>query len=370
MLSTSAPSESLYRTGRSLLRLFLASSVHRSRILNPGLVPESGPVIVAFSQPPSPTDVLLLAAALPRVVRWVGTLKTDTHPMNVFLRLLSRILGLRRDKTRVDDHEAAFLRISTELRAGGLVALPVEIGPDAEANRSFSSRTVAEWIWRLVSQRNFRPEVKLLVLHLSHPNPGQRQKEAWLHFTPAVSARDLLLAPRDQSGPPPVQPLVAVMEQILAQNPFFLREDQIAVFLEDLETVVKTDMREEWSELPDWKQRPEDFDLSRFLVRWAHYARQHTPDRLLALSESLVRYRRHSQELALRRLKLETGSRWLAWGPLRWRLRRLQEQLREERKSLLAEIGQAREDFQNLQLSRPSDGSPSPPVSAPMTVDR
>lgn len=322
-------------------------------------------MIVAFSQPPSPTDVLLLAAELPRVVRWVGALKTENHRGNVFLRLLSRFLGLRGNQTRVEDREADFLRISTELRAKGLVALPVEIGPDAEANRSFSSRTVAEWIWRLGSQSNFRPEIKLLVVHLSHPNPGQRGKEVWLHFTPAVSARDLLLASRNQSGGPPVDTLIAVMEQILTQNPFFLREDQVEIFLEDLETVVKIDRREEWSELPEWKQQPEDFDLSRLLVRWTHYARQHAPDRLWALSESLARFRRHSQQLSLRQLKLETGRRWLAWGPRRWRLHRLQEQLREERKALLAEINRARDEYLKMQLSSPSQKSPSPPVPAP-----
>ncbi len=350
---------------RSLLRLLFRASVRRARILNPGLVPESGPVIVAFSQPPSPNDILLLAAELPRVVRWVGAMETENHRRNLFLRLLSRILGLRGNKTRVEDREADFLRISTELRAKGLVALPVEIGPDAESNRSFSSRTVAEWIWRLVSQSNFRPEVKLLVVHLSHPNPGKGDKEAWLHFTPAVSTRDLLLASRHQSGGPPVQTLVAVIEQILAQNPFFLREDQVGIFLEDLETVVKIDMKEEWSELPDWKQQPEDFDLSRLLVRWTHYARQHAPDRLLALSESLVRFRRRSQQLALRQLKLETGSRWLAWGPRRWRLRHLQEQLREERKRLLAEIDRARDEYLKMRLSSSTQKSPSPPVPAP-----
>ena len=336
----------LYRIGRSLLRVFLRITIQRGQILNSNLVPKSGAAIVVFSQTPYLTDILLLAAELPRKICWLGGLKKENQWWKFFLHFLSNFLGLKESKFNKEDQNSCFTKISSEFLTGGLIALPVEISSKENSGCSFSSQTVAEWVWRLVSQANFRQEIKLLVVHLSHPNSRHRGKEAWLRFAPLISARDILLASGNQSKGPPIHTLAALIEQNIARNPFFLREEQVEILLDDLESVVKKDKKEEWSNFPDWKQDPGDFRLSKLVVSWVQYAHQHAPDSLLALSESLVQLRNKSQQLSLRKLKLETAPWWLARWVRHWRLHCHFEQFRRERRSLLEKIDKVRNEHQ------------------------
>ncbi len=346
-----SPPGIIYRVGRSLLRVFLRITIKRSQILNSNLVPKSSASIVVFSQTPSLTDILLLAAELPQKICWLGALKKEDQRWKYLFRFLSNFLGLKENKLGKEDRESDFTQISSVISTGGLIALPVEISSKGNSHSSFSSQVVAEWMWRLVSQVNFRQEIKLLVLHLSHPNSKHRGKEAWLHFAPAISARDILLASGNQSESPSINTLAALIEKNLAQNPFFLREEQVEILLDDLEAVVRKDKKEEWSNLQDWKQDPEDFRLSKLVVRWAQYAQQHAPDSLLNLSESLVQLSEKSQQLSLRQLKLEIAPWWLVRKLRYWRLHRHFEQFRGERRSLLEKIDQVRNEHQKQEPS-------------------
>lgn len=341
-----SPPGIIYRIGRSLLRIYLRITIKRRQILNSNLVPKSGAAIVVFSQTPTLTDILLLATELPQKIHWLGRLKKEDQRRKYFLRFLSKFLGLKDNKIGKEVHESNFTQISSVVSTGGLITLPVEISSKEKSGSSFSSQTVAEWVWRLVSKVNFRQEIKLLVVHLSHPNSKHRRKEAWLHFAPAISARDILLASGNQSEGPPINTLAALIEQNLAHNPFFLREEQVGILLDNLEAVVKKDKKEEWSNLQDWKQDPEDFSLSKLVIRWAQYAHQHAPDSLLTLSESLVQLRNKSQQLSLQKIKLEVTPWWLAHRFRYWRLHRHFEKFRGERRSLLDKIDQVRNEHQ------------------------
>ena len=348
----------LYRAARFLTRLYLQAGSHRPRLWNPDLLASTGPVLLFLPRGARLADLMALVAVVPRPIDWEGVVDEEGKRGNLFLRLMYRASGLVSPKGR--DPERMLEECSATLRSGRLAAVPLEAESDPSPPRAFSPRQVEDMLLNLDSQTLFQVDVKLLAVHIFHPRRSAGEKELSLHFTAPQSTAELLWAVRGRPRPEHGT-LGNVLEQMLTENPFSLRKDQVLLFLEDLEKVLKTDFQERWNSRTDGKQPPEDFRLSGFLVRWGEFARKHTPERLLALAETLEEYQRRGQQLALRRYKLEIDGRWLLRGPRRWRIRRREKSLRKSRRALLTEINQVRDDYRAK-----LDGVIEPPLSSPI----
>ena len=340
-----------YRRVCSVLRYYFRRRSPKLRILNPGFIPPQGPVLILLSAPASLRDVLALASSTPRRLQWAEMTRKEAAPSGAFVRFFYRALGLR--PLEKSDPEVMVTECSALLRADGLVVLPVDIDTDTEDNsrETLSLRNVEELLWKVESQSNFQLGVHLQAAHFFHPRTRDGNKEVWLHFGHGESSQDLLASPETEEGRPPasVRPALAEM---LRRNPFCLREEQVDLFLQDLESLIKTDLGDHWSGRVEWQQQPENFELSRVLVRWTRAARNRAPEHLLYLAEAMDHYREKAQQLALRRFKLETGNRFLAWGPRRWSTARFRKRVLEERRALLAEIDRTREQHWEAESAR------------------
>ena len=337
----------------SLLRYYFRRRSPKLRILNPGFIPPLGPTLVLLSTTASLRDVLALASSTSRRLQWAEMTRKEAAESGAFVRLFYRALGLR--PLEKSDPEVMVTECSAILRADGWVVLPVNFDIDVEAEdnsgETLTLRNVEELLWKVESQANFQLGVHILAAHFFQPRTQDRKKEVWLHFGHGDSSQKLLASPEKEEGRPPasVRPALAEM---LRGNPFCLREEQVDLFLQDLEALIKTDLKDQWSGREDWKQQPEHFELSRVLVRWTQAARNQAPEHLLYLAEALDRYREKAQQLALRRFRLETGNRLLAWGPRRWSTARFRKQVLEERRALLAEIDRTREQHWERETTR------------------
>ena len=336
------PPTFLYRAARFLTRLYLRTGSRRPRLWNPALLPSTGPVLLFLPRGTTLEDLMALVAVIPRPICWEGVVNKGGKRANLFLRLMYRASGLVSSRSR--DPQGLLAECSAILRSGSLATIPMEAESDPRPPQTFSPRRVENMLWNLASQSNFRVDIKLLAIHIFHPRRSAGEKELSLHFTAPQSTAELLSGVRGKQGPEH-SPLGNVLEQMLTENPFSFRKDRVSLFLEDLEKILKTDLQEWRDSQTDWKQQPEDFKLSGFLVQWGEFARKYTPEQLLGLAETLEKYKRRGQQLAICRYKLETAGRWFLRGPRRWRIRRREKFLRESRRALLAEINQVRDDY-------------------------
>jgi hypothetical protein len=105
--------------------------------------------------------------------------------------------------------------------------------------------------------------------------------------------------------------LAGALEDGLAQNPFRLEERDVRFFLSDLESVLRADIEEDWAARPNWKQKSEGFEISRFLVECAEDLNARDPAALGGLRIELERYREELRRSALLQAEVEAAGDWL-----------------------------------------------------------
>jgi hypothetical protein len=114
--------------------------------------------------------------------------------------------------------------------------------------------------------------------------------------------------PQDQA-----QELARALEGRCQENSFRLQPGDLAGFLSDLEEVFRLELQEDQASHPGRKQKPEGFELSRFVVEWAEQLNYLRPDRLVSLRESLEAWREARRLRSLHRLEVEGAGAWLNW---------------------------------------------------------
>jgi hypothetical protein len=113
------------------------------------------------------------------------------------------------------------------------------------------------------------------------------------------------------SGESSLRALAGALEDGLAENPFHLDERDVRFFLSDLESVLRADIEEDWAARPNWKQKSEGFEISRFLVECAEDLNARDPAALGGLRIELERYREELRRSALLQAEVEAAGDWL-----------------------------------------------------------
>jgi hypothetical protein len=120
------------------------------------------------------------------------------------------------------------------------------------------------------------------------------------------------------SGLDQVQELAQHLERRCQKNSFRLQPADLAEFLGELEQALRDDLQEELKSHPEWKQKLEGFDLSRFVVQWAEQMNYLHPGLLVSLRESLEAWCEARRRGALYRFEVEGVGDWLnrslGWG--------------------------------------------------------
>lgn len=284
---------------RWLIRLWLALTGRKIRLLHAGEMTSQGPAIFAVSHPPGLREAWLLATVFRLPVRFLLPESVVSGPLS---RFVARRMGAILHESQKPVNEAA-LRKAIEVLAGN-EALVMFADPDTTTQNPVAglAATVAALVWRAESQHGGR-RVAVHPVHFFLPQAGAASREILTYVD-----SPMVLAP---SGPGSTlleserQAFAAGLESRLRENAFQLRPADIDYFLADLEVTLRSGLKEEWSSLPDWKQDAEGFTLSRQVADWVRQNNYLNPSLLVTLRSSLEDYRSLQRRCALRQLEVE-----------------------------------------------------------------
>ncbi|MGH9407427.1 MAG: 1-acyl-sn-glycerol-3-phosphate acyltransferase [Terriglobia bacterium] len=301
-METLASESGLYRFLCAFLRFWFSHIFRRLRVLEPERLPRSGPVLLVVNHPAGFVEALIVIAGLNRRIHCLLDRSLLRGP---FERIMARLLGMIPYNFEGEDWPAIFDSVSRLFSREEAVLVfarrAVETGRYAP-----EAATVA-----IEAEDYLAREAPLPVIpvHLFIPAPPSGAGEILIYIGPSLSPAD---APWTRE-PDLDQSIRLLDEQIgkaCCENPFRLQPEQVGQFISGLESLMREELADEWSQRPNWKQRVEDFDISPFFVRLAHQLNYGHPGRLVAVNESLRNYEERKRRDALHALRVETAGPW------------------------------------------------------------
>jgi hypothetical protein len=152
----------------------------------------------------------------------------------------------------------------------------------------------------------------LFPVHLFLPVGHTHARELLIDIDQPETAQDYIShagrTPHDQ-----VQELAKPLERRCQENPFRLQPADLADFLGGLEQALRDDFQEDRGSQAVRKQKPEGFELSRFVVEWAEQMNYLHPGLLVSLRESVEAWREARRLGSLHRFEVEGAGAWLHW---------------------------------------------------------
>jgi len=293
----------VYRFWRAVIRLWFALTYRKIRMLHDERLKKPGPALLVVSHPESFLDPLILVAGLERYVRCVIPAK---YIHSLLRRVMARGLGMV--SFLPEDKQQALEKCAALLAEKAVLASFVERGPAPPAGESKLASAAA--IAVEAERRHAGLGLMLFPVHLFLPVGHTHARELLLDIDQPVIAQDCISR---ATGPPhaQVQELAKALERRCQENPFRLQPVDLAEFLGDLKEAFLDEFREELASHPSAKQKPEGFDLSRFVVDWAEEMNYLHPGLVVSLRESLEAWREARRLGALHRLQVEEAGDWL-----------------------------------------------------------
>jgi hypothetical protein len=261
------------------------------------------PAILVVNAPESLPTTMLLTAAFDEPLLWVlNPARTPT----LRSRFAAHLLGALTRSDPAEDAQA-LEQISDGLRTGKLVGLYSDVAarPDARAVSPSVKLLIA------LGERWTDPGelVALPVDVFSPPKPFAQWETLIAVGEPIYPAEHLHRA----EGNPQVaaESLHAALHAAFAQNAFSLFPSSIERLEAELEGLLRADLRVAWAGRPNWRQSPDDFELSHRVREWIGRANTFEPARLVALAEAAARYRRAHRRWAERSFAAQTAGPWI-----------------------------------------------------------
>ncbi|HVB29601.1 MAG TPA: hypothetical protein VNG91_07320 [Terriglobia bacterium] len=294
-----------YRVMRAIVRIFVRVFFPGLRLINPEKLDQSGPAILLVTHPRSLPVALLLVAALDRQVR---CLVPSGQLRGVLRKLAGPALGIQAFDSLLDDQNSLLNPCLSVLANQGAIALFAEPFPQDDGQRApaagFAARLALETL--LQAQGQIQPAIYPVHWFLG---PDRRASEPLVyvegplhahHFLPKVG-EDVTEASRR---------LAETIESAISANIFGLAEPELERFSHELEDLSREHLQQQWSQRPDWKQRPEELELSSFAREWLDQQNRTDPARLVELRESLDAYREARRQCSLGQLIVENSGPW------------------------------------------------------------
>jgi len=262
------------------------------------------PALLVVSHPESFLDALILVAALERHVRCLvraGLIR------GLLQSLLARGLGVI--SFPPENRQAVVEKCAALLAEKVALVTFVEPDPAPAAGGNAASLAVEAELRQAGGLG-----LKLFPVHLFLPVGHTHTRELLIDIDQPEMVDDYISS-ADSSGNDPEQALGRRLKERCQENSFRLQPADLAVFLGDLEQVLRHDLEEELRSQPAQKQKLEGFELSRFVIQWAEQMNYLHPGLLVSLWESLEAWVEARRLGALHRLEVEGATAWLK-GPL------------------------------------------------------
>ena len=295
---------------RAVIRFGLRLFPPRLRLLNRERLERPGPAILLVTHPRSLPAALLLVSALDRRIH---CLLPSRELRGVFRKLAAWALGMQAVDLNSEEQNHWLNPCLNVLANQEAIALFAEHAPESGDPRA----PVADFAARLSMEAILRdPEDTHPTIYPIHCflHTGRRYDAPLMSVDSPIASQDFLPKVAEDLAAASQQLADAVQNSIGA-NTFGLPAAELERFHQELEDLSREHLRKQWSRHPNWKQRPEDLDLSTFARKWIARQNRMDPAQLVELRESVTAYRGARRRWSMGKLMVETSGPWQASGP-------------------------------------------------------
>lgn len=294
-----------YSLAKFIALRWINSSQGKIRLARGEALDVVGPVLLVLNGSPSFVQMAAVAATLDRPIHFLLPLEAC---QGFWARWLAEKMGVIWQGLGQSDPNAALRAAREALGRGEVIGIFAQVEPRRSESLSPSCRAAAQLAAGAGVGGAGGHGVKIIPVHV-------------LSSYGAVPAGELLLTPgshicaRDFQGgasaEASVRTLAGALEDGLAQNPYRLDARDVRFFLDDLEKVLRADLEEDWAARPNWKQKTEGFEISRFIVECAEGMNVRDPAALAGLRIELESYREELRRWSLVQAEVEQAKEWL-----------------------------------------------------------
>ncbi len=266
-------------------------------------MPEAGPAVLAMGHPPSLLAALALVAASEQPVRCVLNIE-----LGFWARALAGWVGMIAPQVAGDGEEAAVSAAQDALAAGEIVACFSNPGIGSPGD----TQAPVQGMRRIAIDKGLLESIPsgtaLFPVHLYIPGESEPSRDLLICLgTPLVADG----SPAGNASAVHARGFAHALDAALRQNVFGLMENEVQLFLSDLEQILIEDLEEEWAARPDWKQKTEGFRLSQFLAECLMDLNSSHPSRVVVLRDRLERYQEARRRWSLGQAEVEAARPWL-----------------------------------------------------------
>jgi hypothetical protein len=292
-----------YSLGRWAARQWVNSNCGKIRLLNPDATEGGGGLLLVLNGAPNFLHAAALAAALDRPVH----ISIARDPcQGIWPRWIASQLGVSWQEPEKGGTSAARMEVSDRLARGEAVAIFAEMEP--ARSEALAPSCVAAARMALDARTAGGQGIAIVPLHALDSYGESAAGELVIAGGVPVTTGELQGGASADSS---LRALAGAIEDGLAKDPFRLEERDLKFFLNDLESLLRADLEEDWAARANWKQKSEGFEISRFLVECAEDLNARDPSTLGGLRIELERYRDELRRSALLQAEGETADEWL-----------------------------------------------------------
>ena len=296
-----------YRLMRAMVRFGLRIFCSRLRLLNREGLDQAGPAVLLVTHPRSLTVALLLIAALDRQVH---CLLPGGKMRGLFRSITAWALGIQAFNFTQEEQNSSLYPCMNVLARQGVLALFAEKSSQDGAPRApvadFAARLAVEAV--LQGQDLMQPKIYPLHCLLS---TTLRSSAPLMFVDSAIQAKDFLPKTGEDLGAVS-QNLIETIQCAIGINIFGLADQDLEHFSCELEALSREHLRQKWARKEEWKQRPEELELSSFVRRWITEQNRTDPALLVELRELLDAHRETRRRYSMGRLIVENSGQWQA----------------------------------------------------------
>ncbi len=298
-----------YRMVRAVVRTGLWIFFTKLRLLNRERLEQTAPALLLISHPRSFAASLLLVSALDHRVHCLipaGKIR------GFFRKLAARALGMWPLDFTTEQQDNWLAPCMKLLANQEVIALFAGEEPLNGAHRppvaDFAARLAVEAI--LQGQEHLQPIIYPLHWFLG---TGRRGPEPLVYVDTPIQATDFLPKVGEDLAEASHQ-LVEAIRIAMRANIFGLAEQELENFTGEVEDLSREDLRLQWARRPNWKQRPEDLELSSIAWKWVVEQNRTNPASLVELREALDAYREARRRCSMEEFITEVSGPWQSSG--------------------------------------------------------
>ncbi|MCL5670214.1 MAG: hypothetical protein M1423_02795 [Acidobacteria bacterium] len=296
-----------YRVMRTLVRFGLRIFYSRLRLLNRERLDQGGPAILIVTHPRSLIVALLLISALDRQVH---CLLPARETRGILRKLAAWALGIQSFDFTHEEQNSRLYPCMSILADQGVIALFAEQVPQNGTQHAPVADFVARLAVEVILQGMDRMQPLIYPLHCLL-GTVLRGTAPVMCIDSAIQAQDFL--PKAGEDLAEVsRNLVQTIQSAIRTNVFGLADQIMEHFSSELENLSREHLRQQWSQRPNWKQRPEELELSSFVRRWLAEQNRTDPALLVELRNLLESHREARRQCSMAQLIVEASGPWAA----------------------------------------------------------